>query len=297
MSTLLEKVREETPESLFSVRSEKMFSASGAEVPGKVCIVNEMTDAVLGVVSPTYRIVTNHEVVSHLSDALDASGLDLDEMVAKVETGYGGSRSQVKVLLPAHTITLPKGCGSISGDETSLEFHAFNSYDGRWKYALRAGAVRFACLNGQVLGSFLGSYVEYHNSKLDVEEGARRVTAIANQFSGFEGWFASMVSRELDQGVITDIFGRFLTGAPVKDPDLEKFMQRKQVSELTKLLDGYRKEMGDNAYALYNALTDYVTHRERRPDTGISSRLYEEDRIARLVDTHPLFAREQAADA
>ena len=47
--------------------------------------------------------------------------------------------------------------------------------------------------------------------------------------------------------------------------------------------------MGRNAYALYNALSDYVTHREYKPETEAHSRMFHTNRMEAVIDSDQVF--------
>ena len=244
MNTLMDQVQEQG--ALFNVRKENLMTESGALVKNRIAIVNEDSEQVVGIVSPKYNMVTNHQVLEHLSQALDESQLDVEGMQVQVRQAYGGARSMVDVVLPRHEI-------DIGSDKSQLRITALNSYDGRWKYSMKAGAIRMACLNGQILGSFVGAYVEYHNAKLCVETGAKQLVDMADRFTEAEDWWEADDGAQGRQGAgpedvrcVPDRQGQDRRPRAVPDPS-------PRVKKLFTLWQAYSKEMGSNAYALYNA--------------------------------------------
>lgn len=279
MTTLISQLEDQG--ALFNVRKEKIMTAGGSPIDNRVAIVNEDTGGVVGLVSPKYNIVTNREVAEHLSEALDVSDLDLDGMEASVKIGYGGARAMVDVVLPKHEIDM-------GGDKSQLRITVLNSYDGRWKYMSRAGAVRLACMNGQILGNFVGSYTEYHNSRLDVKQGAKQLIEMADGFTKAEKWWTQMYSRKIDNEQLLRSIAVFLTGA-TKIDDREAFTSKPSVKRLVELFETYSAEMGRNAYALYNAMTDFVTHRKYREDSGAAALFKNEQRLSDTIARQKIF--------
>lgn len=279
MTNLIEQVREQG--ALFNVRTEEVVSPTGVVAEGKRMIVNEDTNRCIGIVSDKYRVVTNAEVLEHLTTALDRSALDLTGLEAYVSQSHGGARAMVNVRLPAHEIDL-------HGDKSQLQISVLNSYDGRWKYQSRAGAIRMACLNGQILGSFVGSYTEYHNAKLDVEAGAQQLINMANDFENAKEWWVQMMGRKVDNEQLLRSIAIFLTGKS-KIEHREDFLKLPTVRKLIELYSGYSKEMGENAYALYNAFTDFVTHKKYRDETAAAALLTNQEKLRETLNRSKLF--------
>lgn len=283
MNTLLEQAREQG--ALFNVRTEGVVSPSGVVAEGKQMIINESTNACIGVVSKKYKVVTNHEVVDHLGEALDRSALDLEGMEVKVAQSHGGARAMINVILPKHEI-------AIGGDKSRLQISVLNSYDGKWKYQSRAGAIRMACLNGQILGNFVGSYSEYHNSRLDVNAGAQMLVQMADGFEDAKDWWIAMMNRPVDQEQLVRSLQIFQFGKAMKmdKEQTEAFLNLPVPKTLVSLFETYSKEMGRNAYALYNAMTDFASHRQYRDDTHAAALLLNQNKIQRTVNEAELFA-------
>ena len=282
MTTLIDQVQEQG--ALFNVRTEKLMSESGAFATGKRAIINEKSGEILGIVSKKYQVVTNAQVVENLSEALERSNLDLTGLEATVAQSHGGARSMINVMLPAHEIDM-------RGDKSRLQISVLNSYDGRWKYMSRAGAIRMACLNGQILGNFVGSYTEYHNQRLDVKAGAQQIINMANDFANAEQWWMEMMNRKVDNEQLLRSIAIFVTGNS-KIEHREDFLKLPTVRRLIELFETYSKEMGKNAYALYNAMTDFVTHKKYRDETKAAAMLTNQQRLQDTLGRSKLFAYE-----
>lgn len=263
---------------LFNVHTEKLVTPNGAIVPGKVGIVNTQTNEVLGVVSKKYKVVTNAEVVESLMESLEASSLDLTDATADVKTSHGGARAMINVVLPAHEIAL-------GNDVSKLQISTLNSYDGRWKYQSRAGAIRMACLNGQILGSFVGSYSSYHNQQLSTSKAAEQLMSMLDSFNEAKNWWAKMMKTKVNNEVVLQTISLMVDRKAEIDGEESDFMKRRTVEELFKLYDTYSKEMGKTAWALYNTLTDFATHTA----TDAANLRFKEDRVSEVLKLQPVF--------
>lgn len=279
---IIDQIRDQG--ALFNVRTEKLKTASGLDVDSRIAIINEASGQPIGLVSRSYKVLTNHDVVTHLAEALDKSSLDLEGAKAMVRSSHGGARTMLDIVLPKHEI-------SIGGDKSVMRISALNSYDGRWKYMTRGGAIRMACLNGQILGNFVGSYVEYHNSKLDVAVGAERLVRMSDDFLTAEAWWRQMIDRRVDREQLLRSISIFLNGES-KIKDRAEFEKKPTVRKIIELYETYAAEMGANAYALYNAMTDFVTHKKRKSDTEAAALLMDQERLSRTLSRSKVFAYE-----
>lgn len=286
MTILLDKLNESgaADELLFNVSTEDLLTASGHQVLGKKAIVRT-NGSVIGIVSNKYKVVTNLDVITHMSEALEASGLNLDGVTVNPTVGYNGSRAMVKITLPAHEV-------AVKGDKAALSLTVLNSYDGKWKYRSYAGGMRYACMNGQVFGSFMGAYSDFHTERLDVKLGAQQIIQMAENFHKAEDWYVQMLERKVDNEQLLRSIAIFMTGKSKVD-DREAFLKKPGVAKIVELFGVYSKEFGANALALYNAMTDYVTHKKYTPRTKAGMLLLNEEKLAEAINRTKLFAFEE----
>jgi hypothetical protein len=286
MSMLLDKIREEglADSLLFNVRSENVMTGDGIVIKGKRAIVSD-SDKVLGIVSDKYKVVTNHDVLLNMGLALEESGLDTTDFSVSAVVGYNGARAMVNLELPAHKI-------EVKGDVSTLRVTVLNSYDGRWKFRAFAGALRMACMNGNVFHSTLaGAYSDFHTQRLDVEAGAAHLFKMAELFDKSQDWYNAMIERKVDREQLMRSLAIFLTGNS-KVKDREAFTALPTTSRILDLFDMYSKEFGPNAYALYNALTDWVTHKKYTDRTKAGMLMLGQEKLENLMARSSLFATE-----
>lgn len=262
---------------LFNVSTDRLTTLSGVEVPNRKCIINNQNGKVIGIVGEKYKVVPNEEVFDAFCKSVEASDIDYSDATVNVSFAKGGARTLVDFVFPNESVKVP---GDISS--TALSISSLNSFDGTTRFLTKAGGLRMRCLNGQILGSIAGSYSSTHSDKLNIEEGAAKVVQMLQRFRSAEEYWGGMMGTKISEGtafaVITEFFGK---------EDLEDPFKNKDVALVNQLWKQYANEMGPNAYALYNSLTDWVSHKESK--TGASGRLVRERRLNKALDTVKVF--------
>lgn len=266
---------------LFNVREEAIQTASGIVIPGKKSLINERTGMPMSVVSSTYRTVSNEEIFnSFLRNVID-SGIDATDAQVNVKFANNGAKTMVDFRFPNETI-------STFGDtsKTELQIVALNSFDGSTRYVTKVGGFRIKCLNGQIIGKTVGAYSSTHNPSLDVEAGAAKVIAMLQNFRTAGEYWTSMMTRKIDDDTAMTVIGQFFN----VDHNDQKAMATKTVQTVISKWDAYADELGRNAYALYNALTDYVTHKTYKENTAATGLIFNQSRLERVLETAEVFA-------
>ena len=257
---------------LFNVIDQRVYLQDGTEVPNKRALINSNNGKIMSLVSDGYKVVTNEEIFSGFCKSIEASGLDITDAQVKVKQTETGARNIVDFVFPAETI-------QVRGDDsaTALQICALNSFDGTTRYVTKAGGLRIKCLNGQVLGDIVGSYSSTHTAGLNVDVGAQRVIEMIQQFNRasdyWSGMMQSNVSMELAEKVILEFLG-------IKHFDKEKRNARYET--MMTLWKQYRMEMGQNVYALYNAMTHYISHPAKNYARPTEQTIGQRERLAKL---------------
>jgi hypothetical protein len=266
---------------LFNVREEAIQTASGIVIPGKKTLINERTGMPMSVVSTSYRTVSNEEIFnSFLRNVID-SGIDATDAEVNVKFANNGAKTMVDFRFPNETITT-------AGDTspTQLQIVALNSFDGSTRYVTKVGGFRIKCLNGQIIGKTVGAYSSTHNPSLDVDAGAAKVIAMLQNFRTAGEYWTSMMARRINDDTAMAVIGQFFN----VDHNDQKAMSTKTVLTVVNKWDAYSNELGPNAYALYNALTDYVTHKTYKEDTAATGLIFNQGRLERVLETSEVFA-------
>lgn len=262
---------------LRNVTAEKIFLSDGNPIEGKRAIVLSDTGKAISVVSDRYKVVSNEEVMTATLKAIETAKLDTTDATASVSFSNHGARTMVRIMLPAYSVL------TNTANETKMEIVTLNSYDGAWKYSSRAGGIRMACLNGQVMGKMIGSYSQFHNQSLNIERGAENLVRMIGDFSQSQDWFLAMMKRS---ATVDDV--RRL-GAKLLNVPTVQFEESRAGKRILASYDAYAREMGANAYAVYNTFTDFITHRTRHKTSVAKSRLYDENAFASKVLDSELF--------
>jgi hypothetical protein len=261
---------------LRNVTAQPVFLGDGRPVQGKKAIVLADTGEAISVVSDRYKVVSNEEVMNATLQAIETAKLDTTDATASVSFSNKGARTMVRIMLPAYSV--------LSGtNETKMEIVTLNSYDGAWKYSSRAGGIRLACMNGQVMGKMIGSYSQFHNQSLNVQRGAENLVRMIGDFSKSQDWFLAMMNRKADIDDVRTLGSKLLNLPTVQ------FDESRAGKRLLSLYETYAREMGANAYAVYNTFTDFITHRSRHKSAVASSRLIDENTFSTKVLSSNLF--------
>jgi hypothetical protein len=268
---------------LFNVREESLVTGSGLVIPNKKVLVNEHNEQPIGIVSNNYRTVLNEEIFSKFTKAIETSNINTDGAEIKVKFSKAGARTMVDFRFPNELI-------EVNGDVTALSITALNSFDGSTRYITKAGGLRMKCLNGQVLGKVAGAYSSFHNQSLDVDQGAKQIMEMLKTFQSSKEYWGKLMTRKVNPNQVLYIFGEFL-GLDLTD---EANLKKPTVNQLQTLWYSYSKELGNNVYAVYNCLTDYVTHRKYNDNAAAQSYLRGQSRIEQVMQYNPLFSEAEA---
>lgn len=262
---------------LFNVRREPMFLANGTQVKGRDAIVRADTDQPIAIVSKTYRVINNEDMIRSSLQAIETAKMDLTDASVEVQTAYDGARSMVTLVLPAYRLSVQEK------NDTAMQMVMLNSYDASWKFVARVGGFRFKCANGQFFGQKIGGYSMFHRQNLDVTHLADNMVRMMGDFNNSAEWFEAMTKRQVSEDEVKQFIAKFLK-IEVKDLDSSRIAKK-----LLSMWAAYAQEMGRNAYALYNTFTDFITHKKRLERAQADSFLWEEQRFSKLMDSNKLF--------
>lgn len=242
------------------------FSDNGSPVPslrktGKFALCNTLTGDMLGICSKNYKIVTHKEMIDNQRMIIARSGLDISGIEERIVLDGKGARCYVTHVLPSHKITTPEG------DEAALSFLGTNSYDGFFSFILSVGARQGACMNGQVFTSGASTvYKSKHNQQLDIRHAADvvygSVKILESQQELWSKWYHTQVTDNeamFDFMEALELRKKFTTDC---GSDYQKlYNSNRSFKYLVDIYNTrYRRELGHNQWAVYNALTHWATH-------------------------------------
>ena len=197
---------------------------------------------IISVVGKGYNVIQNADIIPDYERAIYRSGLNTTAMERDIQQSHGGARTVVTYTFPAHRIEVKKD------DPMDLKISVLNSYDGSWKFMSLVGALRLACLNGQVIGDFFSSFYGKHTMNLDTDVAVDRLeTSLDVYLQNAEYWkqYPKISVTDLQaQNVFLNLAGT----SKVLNGVLEEIHLK------------YVDEMGSNLWALFNTLTDWSSH-------------------------------------
>lgn len=274
---------------LFNVTSHSMLARlekneatgtfSTCPIPNKRALINAKSGEVISVVSDRYKVVTNEQIFSSFCKSIENSGVDAEGARVNVSQTESGGRAMVDFVFPAHQL-------QVAGDDssTALQMCALNSFDGSHRYAVKAGGLRMKCLNGQILGDIVGSYSSTHTASLDVQASADYIVQMITDFNTAGEYWSRMMQTPITWEVADDVIKMFLDLPEDFHPG-EKHNARYEHCEA--LVGRYFQEMGPNLYALYNALTDYVSHPIRQSQNRTVKTTRERAKVQAILNKIP----------
>ena len=128
----------------FEVKREKLVTESGL-MTSKEALINSESDAILGIVSPGYEVVTHEQVAGLFSDALETYNHD----VLGNYLDSTGRRWKQRIVFKDERLNFDiDGRGDFAG----IMLELFNGYDARTAFGYNLLGFRYACTNGMVTG-------------------------------------------------------------------------------------------------------------------------------------------------
>lgn len=239
-------------------------------IPGKKALVNQRTGLVLGVVSRDYRVVTNQEAVDMARDVCEKAfpGLSSVEWEAK-RAAAPGTLSYAHIDLMHRTHVLNYWDSEIKKDDPFTPFlRVTNSFNGARALRFDIGFMRKHCSNGVIFEEEVATIKASHSkealAQLQIEITSRSLPQMWEEFSKFLTSVRS-ISMTTDQSTLAV---RTVLNLPDPKPD-DKVARVEGLHALSadfgSRLAGYQKELGSNAYAVFNTLTDIAARPPESP--------------------------------
>ncbi len=237
-------------------------------IPGKKALIHQRTGLVLGVVSRDYRVVTNQEAVKLAQEVCEKAfpGLSSVEWEAK-RAAAPRTLSYAFIDLMHRTHVLNYMGTEIGKDDPFTPFlRVTNSFNGARALRFDIGFMRKHCSNGVIFEEEVATIKASHSkealAQMKIEITSRSLPQMWDEFSKF---LTSVRSISMDTDQSTLALNSVLR-LPEAKPDDKKARAEglKDLSvDLSTRLTGYQKELGSNAYAVFNTLTDIAA---RSPD-------------------------------
>jgi hypothetical protein len=265
-----------SPESwLFSVSEApvEVVIATGAaprrtRVSGKKALVAADNGQVLGIVGRGYRIVTNEEALElcrELCRQLQPGSSSVEWVLANATGPKSRSRVALDLKHRTHVLNLWDNPGGISEIHTPF-VRVINSYNGRRALRFDVGFMRKHCSNGVIFEEKVATVHAPHTqegiAKLDLADAARNFGELKQQFVECVGAIRGIALSDVESMEIV----RTILGLPVVKDTASPAANEgaEELHHYVAALDArHRVELGENAYATFNTLTDFATRPPR----------------------------------
>lgn len=230
-------------------------------IPGKKALIHQRTGNVLGVVSRDYRVVTNQEAVKLAQEVCEKAfpGLSSVEWEAK-RAAAPRTLSYAFIDLIHRTHVLNYWDNEIKKDDPFTPFlRVTNSFNGARALRFDIGFMRKHCSNGVIFEEEVATIKASHSkealAQLKIEITSRSLPQMWDEFSKFLTTVRS-ITMTTDQSTLA-----LKTVLHLPDPKSDDKPARKEAlhaltADFSTRLTGYRQELGENAYAVFNTLTD-----------------------------------------
>ena len=241
------------------------------QVPGKKALLHATSSVVLGVVSQHYRVVPNREAIDlglRVCQRAFPGVSPVEWEVTRAAAPRTLSYASVDLNHRTHVLNL-LGMGG-SGDDPYTPFvRVTNSFNGSRALRFDFGFMRAHCRNGVIFEKDVATVKVSHGvrelAQLDIQGATINLKGKWEQFAGFVAKVRALdLSIEDSQRVVFA-----LLRMPKIDSDSQNW--RREDEEVLRhdvrgRLAGYRDELGGNAYAVFNVVTDLAA---RPPDLRI----------------------------
>ena len=248
------------------------FMGRSIHIPGYKAIVDKTSGNTLSVVSTKYRLVTNKE-------AYDIA----DYVVGIIFPGKTLRDFEVfNVIMPKTKgscridLIIPNNFNELFGNERESWtpfVRISNSYNRTTTLKFEIGFCRWICLNGCIFDQMGVSFSLTHMGDISKREidrliaNAKHVGEISNLWATFEQKMIELRNINVNISNVLPIYCKVfdIKVTPAdrgKLTEAQKENLRAKAKQILKSSKDYFKEMGNNAYALMNVLTDYASFPE-----------------------------------
>lgn len=266
----------------FDVGTRSLKTIDGTLVRSRVAVVREDDGEVLGVVSPTYKVVSNEAAFDAFLRAMESISVDLEGARASTQYAGYGAKTLAQLILPS--MEYDNG-----GDKTQMRIIMMNSYDGSWKLQVFGGGLRGACTNGQVFGKSMAKYASRHIRSLSIQAASDKIAMAFQQWRDNKALWDTMhctAIADKDAFVLAAAYAgdknAVKLGMPTKDTDWPTSRIFEQVWNQWQI---EKRGLGQNYWAMYNALTHHATHHDGGyEDTRAATLARREEQVGRVID-------------
>ena len=220
---------------------------------------------IISVVGKGYNVVQNADIIPDYERAIYRSGLNTHGMERDIQQSHGGARTVCTYTFPAHRIEVRKD------DPMDLKISVLNSYDGSWKFMSLVGALRLACLNGQVIGDFFSSFYGKHTKSLDTDVAVNKLETSLDVYLQNAEYWKQYPKIEVTELQAHNVFLNLAGSSVILNTLLQDIYTK------------YTDDMGHNLWALFNTLTDWSSHAKFKNIRNVAATVITREQKVRKV--------------
>jgi hypothetical protein len=237
-------------------------------VPDKKAIVNEKTHRVVGVVGSDYRLVSNLQALEWAHECCVTVFPETKPNEWEVTATDAPSTGGHCFIDLNHNTTALDFSSVPAGDRPDIYgpfIRVTNSYNRLRALTFDIGFYRKICKNGMIVPELIISFKFDHSSR-DIKETIKfevDQSALVEQRSAFMKCFDALRACKVQRSDFEQlIFGVLLIQEPEEDPEPHpRLLHEWQIlkDHISELSDRYAREIGENAYSVFNSVTEFAT--------------------------------------
>jgi len=237
-------------------------------VPERKAIVNATTGNVIGVVSHDYKLVTNKEALDlgkRCCQDLFEDIKDKEWVVFKADAPSTGSYCHIDLI---HKTFVMNFFDTPQRKETYVPYvRVTNSYNALRALRFDVGFCRKLCSNGVVFESETISFRYSHtrdampaNINFEIQKG--KLKKMQNDFAAYISTLQNLAISAGDAlNLLTAVIGIPDSAALELEPGSKEQAEFDRLrAHVSGLVSDYRADLGDNAFSLFNAITDLASN-------------------------------------
>lgn len=240
-------------------------------IPGQSAIVNCATDQVISVVSENYQVVTNREALHYAQLCCQAAfpesgGQEWRVLQAHAPTTMGSCR--IDLVHPASAVNFEIPGAYDEPEKYGPFVRVTNSYNRSRALRFEIGFIRWICSNGMILPDASIQFGFNHNTRKIPERV--RFEVKKDSFKQLRERFQSFLAPLLECEVPLELFvpatlAVLCINKPEPMAKRQKEPWERLADSLKSISEQYSSDLGENGYALLNAITDVASRPPKSP--------------------------------
>lgn len=237
-------------------------------VPDKKAIVNTKNNRVLGVVSRGYRLVTNHQALDWAYQCCQTVFPETKPGEWKVKAsdapGTGG-HCFIDIVHNSTALDFEFVAAENRPDAFGPFIRVTNSYNGLRALAFDIGFFRKVCKNGMILPESIIRFKFTHSQKdigkkISFEVSQERLSKVKTSFNEyFKALRDCQVSRPEFDPLLCGVL-KIRKPKKMKPQSAVAYDWEALSQGIAALCNRYAEELGENAYAVFNAMTEFASY-------------------------------------